>query len=130
MSKQERRAYVQAITARYAVAGRSQKSVMLDEYCATAKVGRKYAIAQMGRANQALTRIFHRSRSADEPRGALLWVSRSISNIIRRCQSVPKPSPRHSTLAASAERQSLPTLIEHPMFDPDCTAHFRALLWL
>ena len=54
MSQQERRAYVQAIAARYAVAGRSQKSVMLDEYCATAKVGRKYAIAQMGRANQAL----------------------------------------------------------------------------
>ena len=23
-----------------------------------------------------------------------------------------------------------PDLIEHPMFDPDCTAHFRALLWL
>ena len=54
MSKQERRANVQAIAARYAVAGRSQKSIMLDEYCATAKVGRKYAIAQMGRASQAL----------------------------------------------------------------------------
>ena len=54
MSKQERLANVQAITARYAVAGRSQKRVMLDEYGATAKVGRKYAIAQMGRANQAL----------------------------------------------------------------------------
>ena len=54
MSKQERRAYVQAVAARYAVAGRAQKSLMLDEYCATAKVGRKYAIAQMGRANQAL----------------------------------------------------------------------------
>ena len=23
-----------------------------------------------------------------------------------------------------------PDLIEHPMFDPVCTAHFRALLWL
>ena len=26
--------------------------------------------------------------------------------------------------------QHNPDLIEHPMFDPDCTAHFRALLWL
>ena len=54
MSKLERRAYVHAIATRYAVAARAQKSLMLDEYCATTKVGRKYAIRQLGRAVQAL----------------------------------------------------------------------------
>ena len=54
MSKLERRAYVHAIATRYAVAGRAQKSLMLDEYCATTKVGRKYAIRQLGRAIKAL----------------------------------------------------------------------------
>ena len=54
MSKLERRAYVHAIATRYAVAGRAQKSLMLDEYCATMKVGRKYAIRQLVRAVQAL----------------------------------------------------------------------------
>ena len=32
--------------------------------------------------------------------------------------------------AHAVSDQRNPDLIEHPMFDPDCTAHFRALLWL
>ncbi len=48
MSRTERRAYLYAIAARYSVAGRVQKSRMLDEYCATTQVGRKHAIARIG----------------------------------------------------------------------------------
>ena len=54
MSRSERRAYPHAIAARYAVAGRAQKSRMLDEYCATVRVSRKHAIAMIGRAIKAL----------------------------------------------------------------------------
>ncbi len=54
MSRSERRAYLHAIAARYAVAQRAQKSRMLDEYCATAQVSRKHAIAHIGRTIQAL----------------------------------------------------------------------------
>ena len=54
MSRSERRAYLHAIAARYAVAGRAQKSVMLDEYCATVQVGRKHAIARIGCGVKAL----------------------------------------------------------------------------
>ena len=62
MSRSERRAYLHAIAARYAVAGRAQKSVMLDEYCATVQVSRKHAIKRIGRAVEAL---------ADEAAGVL-----------------------------------------------------------
>ena len=62
MSRSERRAYLYAIAARYLGAGRAQKSRMLDEYCATVQVGRKHAIAMMGRAVRAL---------ADEAAGVL-----------------------------------------------------------
>ena len=54
MSRSERRAYLHAIAARYEVAGRAQKSVMLDEYCATVQVSRKHAIARIGCAVKAL----------------------------------------------------------------------------
>ena len=54
MSRSERRAYLHAIAARYVGAGRAQKSVMLDEYCATVRVSRKHAIAMIGRAIKAL----------------------------------------------------------------------------
>ena len=62
MSRSERRAYLHAIAARYGVAGRAQKSVMLDEYCATVQVSRKHAIARIGCAVKAL---------ADEAAGIL-----------------------------------------------------------
>jgi len=62
MSRSERRAYLLAIAARYAVAQRAQKGRMLDEYCATVQVSRKHAIARIGRAIKAL---------ADEAAGIL-----------------------------------------------------------
>jgi len=62
MSRSERRAYLHAIAARYAVAQRAQKGRMLDEYCATVQVSRKHAIAHIGRAIKAL---------ADEAAGIL-----------------------------------------------------------
>ena len=55
MSRSERRADLHAIAARYAAAPRAQKRRMLDDYCATAQVGRKHAIARIGRAVKALT---------------------------------------------------------------------------
>ena len=62
MSRSERRAYLHAIAARYALGGRAQKGRMLDEYCATVRVSRKHAIAMIGRAIKAL---------ADETAGVL-----------------------------------------------------------
>lgn len=46
-----------AITARYAVAQRAQKSRMLDEYCATVQMSRKHATAHIGRAIKALADV-------------------------------------------------------------------------
>ena len=54
MSRSERRADLHAIAARYVAAQRAQKSRMFDEYCATTQVGRKHAIARIGRAVKAL----------------------------------------------------------------------------
>ena len=45
MSEQERRAYLVSMVERYALAGRVDKGIMLDEYCANSGVGRKHAIA-------------------------------------------------------------------------------------
>ena len=49
MSKQEKYAYLLAICSRYAGSGRAQKAVILDEYCASTHLGRKYAITQLRR---------------------------------------------------------------------------------
>ena len=49
MSEQERRAYLLSMVGRYALAGRIEKGIMLDEYCANAAVGRKHAIACLKR---------------------------------------------------------------------------------
>ena len=53
MSKQEKYAYLLAICPRYATSGRAQKAVILDEYCASTHLGRKYAIAQLSRLRRA-----------------------------------------------------------------------------
>ena len=49
MSEQERRAYLLSMVERYALAGRIEKGIMLDEYCANGGVGRKHAIACLKR---------------------------------------------------------------------------------
>jgi len=53
MSKQEKYAYLLAICSRYACSGRLQKAVILDEYCASTHLGRKYAITQLNRLRRA-----------------------------------------------------------------------------
>ncbi|MBF8251588.1 MAG: hypothetical protein HW382_1216 [Deltaproteobacteria bacterium] len=44
MSPQSKREYVEAVFLRYRKASRSEKSAILDEFCATCKCHRKHAI--------------------------------------------------------------------------------------
>jgi hypothetical protein len=53
MSKQEKRAYLMAIWSRYAASSRPQKAVILNEYCISAELGRKYAINQLARLRRS-----------------------------------------------------------------------------
>ena len=54
MSKQEKHAYLMAIWSRYAASNRDQKALILDEYCASTQLGRKYAITQLSRLRRVL----------------------------------------------------------------------------
>jgi hypothetical protein len=49
MSKQEKRAYLLDLSLRYEGSDRARKALILDEYCATTKLGRNYAIRVLGR---------------------------------------------------------------------------------
>ena len=49
MSKQEKRGYLAALCERYAQANRAQKALILDEFCVTSKLSRKYAIRCLAR---------------------------------------------------------------------------------
>ena len=53
MSKQEKYAYLLAICSRYAASDRAQKALILDEYCASTHLGRKYAITLLSRLRRA-----------------------------------------------------------------------------
>ena len=54
MSKQEKHAYLMAIWSRYADSARPQKTAILNEYCISTQLGRKYAITQLSRLRRAL----------------------------------------------------------------------------
>lgn len=54
MSKQEKHAYLMAIWSRYAASNRAQKALILNEYCASTQLGRKYATTQLSRLRRAL----------------------------------------------------------------------------
>ena len=53
MSKQEKYAYLLAICSRYTASDRAQKTLILDEHCASTQLGRKYAITQLNRLRRA-----------------------------------------------------------------------------
>lgn len=49
MGKQERRAYLQAISKRYCRSDKTNKQKILDEFCAVCGYARKYAIRLLNR---------------------------------------------------------------------------------
>ena len=53
MSKQEKHAYLMAIWSRYAASRRPQKAAILNEYCTSTRLGRKYVIAQLARLRRS-----------------------------------------------------------------------------
>ncbi|MEI8362463.1 MAG: hypothetical protein WCG35_04490 [Betaproteobacteria bacterium] len=53
MGKQERRAYLEAIRVRYRRAGKADKSLILNEFCAVCSYHRKYALRLLNRQYKA-----------------------------------------------------------------------------
>ena len=96
MSRSERRAYLHAIAARRLVAGRAQKSRILDEYCATVRVSRKHAIAMIGRTIKALADeaagCLHRLVDAPEDLGSTRLIGSSLLRSARSGRRTRAPA--------------------------------------
>ena len=97
MSKQEKHAYLMAIWSRYAASRRAQKAAILDEYCASTHLGRKYAIAQLSRLRRA-----HRVESSPQGQHERSLLSRSRVAPVGNSPAVVQRLGRKPVYAADA----------------------------
>lgn len=116
MSHELKRQYLEAIRVRYRQSSQSQKSLILDEFCAVCGYARKYAIAALnGRIEPALGR---------KPRGrTTLYGPEVVFHLVRLWRAMNEPG-------STKFRAALPEWIaydEHPALREDPLLHERLL---